>query len=185
MFCGFCTFFDPLFIIDINILQWTYHISAKTILFWKWKLWKFSYSFPIIEIFYFINWIVATETTEGGKQFKGENYSRKYGIRKIEHQIESFAQYLPEAVPLQNSSKIPIGETRKLTRRESAIFALYFIIRSEFCQKNRRQRNSLIISVGVLSLIISVGVLSRIPPTKAAGLTFCLSTLAGLKMISE
>jgi hypothetical protein len=27
-------------------------------------------------IFYFINWIVATETTEGGKLFKGGNYSR-------------------------------------------------------------------------------------------------------------
>ena len=30
-------------------------------------------------IFYYINWIVAAETIEGGKLFKGENYSRKYG----------------------------------------------------------------------------------------------------------
>ena len=31
-------------------------------------------------IFYFINQIVAAETIEGGKLFKGGNYSRKYGI---------------------------------------------------------------------------------------------------------
>ena len=30
-------------------------------------------------IFYFIDWIVAAETIEGGKPFKGGNYSRKYG----------------------------------------------------------------------------------------------------------
>ena len=30
-------------------------------------MWKFSYSFRIMAIFYFINWIVATETIEGGK----------------------------------------------------------------------------------------------------------------------
>ena len=54
-------------------------VSAETILFWKWKMWKFSYSFRIMAIFYFINWIVATETIEGGKLFKGGNYSRKYG----------------------------------------------------------------------------------------------------------
>ena len=32
-------------------------VSAETILFWKWKMWKFSYSFRIMAIFYFINWI--------------------------------------------------------------------------------------------------------------------------------
>ena len=36
-------------------------------------------SFHIMAIFYFINWIVAAETIEGGKLFKGGNYSRKYG----------------------------------------------------------------------------------------------------------
>ena len=30
-------------------------------------------------IFYLINWIVATETIEGGKLFKGGNYLRKHG----------------------------------------------------------------------------------------------------------
>ena len=29
-------------------------------------------------IFYFIDWIVAVGTIEGGKLFKGGNYSRKY-----------------------------------------------------------------------------------------------------------
>ena len=43
-------------------------------------MWKFSYSFRIMAIFYSINWIVAVETIEWGKLFKGGNYSRKYGI---------------------------------------------------------------------------------------------------------
>jgi hypothetical protein len=43
-------------------------------------MWKFSYSFRIMAIFYFINEIVAAETIEGGKQFKGGNNSQKYGI---------------------------------------------------------------------------------------------------------
>ena len=42
-------------------------------------MWKFSYSFRNMAIFYYINWIVAAETIEGGKLFKGENYLRKYG----------------------------------------------------------------------------------------------------------
>ena len=48
--------------------------------FLKCKMWKFSYSFPIMAIFYFVNWIVATETIKGGKLFKGGNYSRIYGM---------------------------------------------------------------------------------------------------------
>ena len=46
-------------------------------------MWKFSYSFCIMTIFYFINWIVAAETIQGGKLFKGGNYSWKilYTIR--------------------------------------------------------------------------------------------------------
>ena len=31
------------------------------------------------QFYYFLNWIVAAETIEGGKLFKGGNYSRKYG----------------------------------------------------------------------------------------------------------
>ena len=58
-------------------------VSVETILFWKWNMWKFSYSFRIMTIFYFINWIVAAEIIEGGKLFKGGNYSRKYGIYLI------------------------------------------------------------------------------------------------------
>ena len=57
-------------------------VSAETSLLWKWKMWKFSYSFCVTVIFYFINWIVAAETIEGGKLFKGGNYSRKYGNLK-------------------------------------------------------------------------------------------------------
>ena len=55
----------------------------QCILFWKWKMWKFSYSFHIMAFFYFINWIVAVENIEGGKLFQGGNYLRKYGIQKF------------------------------------------------------------------------------------------------------
>ena len=55
-------------------------VSEETNLFWKWKMWKFSYSFSIMATFYFINWIVAVETIVGGKLFMGGNYSRKYGM---------------------------------------------------------------------------------------------------------
>ena len=56
-------------------------VSAETILFWKWKMWKFSYSFCIMAIFYFINWIVAEETIEGGKLFTEIRYTFIY-LRK-------------------------------------------------------------------------------------------------------
>ena len=49
-------------------------VSAEIILFWKWKMWKISYSFHIMAISYFINWIVATKTIEGG------NYSSEETI---------------------------------------------------------------------------------------------------------
>ena len=55
-----------------------YRISANSFR-GNYSFLKFSYSFRIMAIFYFINWIVAMETVEGGKQFKGGNYSRKYG----------------------------------------------------------------------------------------------------------
>ena len=35
-------------------------------------MWKFSHSFRIMAIFYFINWIIAAETIEGEKLLKGE-----------------------------------------------------------------------------------------------------------------
>ena len=63
-------------------------VSAETILFWKWKMWKFSFSFCIIAILYFINWIVAAETIQGGKLFKGGVYSRKYGSWIQTHTIK-------------------------------------------------------------------------------------------------
>ena len=63
----------------ITVFPWI--VSSETILLWKWKMWKFSYSFRIMAIFYFINWILVAETIEGGKPFKGGNYSRKYGIQ--------------------------------------------------------------------------------------------------------
>ena len=55
-------------------------------------MWKFSYSFRIIAIFYFINWIVAVETIEGGELFKGGNYSRKYGILCLSYFITTVAK---------------------------------------------------------------------------------------------
>ena len=59
--------------------SFNYWISTNS--FWKWKLWKFSYSFCFMAIFYFINWIVAAETIQGRKLlifflFRGKKYSR-------------------------------------------------------------------------------------------------------------
>ena len=45
--------------------------------FWSRKCGNFSNSFRNMAIFYFINWIDATETIEGGKVFKGGNYLRE------------------------------------------------------------------------------------------------------------
>ena len=67
--------------ICFNTTEFPRIVSAETILFWKWKKWKFSYSFRIMAIFYFINWTVAAETIEGGKLFKGGNYSREETIQ--------------------------------------------------------------------------------------------------------
>ena len=53
-------------------------VYAETILFWKWKMWKFSYSFHIMAIFYFKNWIVAANLLTGLKLFKEGNYLREY-----------------------------------------------------------------------------------------------------------
>ena len=47
---------------------------VEAILFWKWKMWKFSYSFRFMAFFYFINWIVAAETIEGRKLFAEIQY---------------------------------------------------------------------------------------------------------------
>ena len=47
-------------------------VSAETITFWKWKIWKFIHSFRIMAIFYFINLIVATETIEWGNYWREE-----------------------------------------------------------------------------------------------------------------
>ena len=49
-------------------------VSEETNLFRKWKMCKFSYSFCIMAIFCFINWIVAAKTIEGG------NYSSEETI---------------------------------------------------------------------------------------------------------
>ena len=60
-------------------------VSADTFLFWKWKIWKFSYNFCIMAIFYFMNWIVAAKTIEGGELFKGgETVWRKYSVLLLE-----------------------------------------------------------------------------------------------------
>ena len=51
-------------------------VSAETILFWIWPyvLWPLTFTSYI--------WIVAAETIQGRKLFKGGNYSRKYGTWK-------------------------------------------------------------------------------------------------------
>ena len=67
------------FIVIQATLQYKAHcvrwriVSAETILFWKWKMWKFSFSFCIMAIFYFITWIAA-----GGKLFAEIRYLSKY-----------------------------------------------------------------------------------------------------------
>ena len=53
-------------ILQIWIIIFPQIVSVETILFWKWKMWKFSDSFWIIAIFHFINWIVSAGTVEGG-----------------------------------------------------------------------------------------------------------------------
>ena len=69
-----------------DFLPWQkniYLISANSFCsFLKVKIVEISYSFQIMVIFYFMNWIVAAETIKEGKLFKGGNYSRKYGSWK-------------------------------------------------------------------------------------------------------
>ena len=61
----------------MNIIQtvFTQIVSAETILFWIWPylLWPLTFTS--------YTWIVAAETIQGRKLFKGGNYSRKYGMR--------------------------------------------------------------------------------------------------------
>ena len=54
------------------------YFLLKLFFFQKWRTCKFSYTFRIMAIFYFINWVVAAENIEGGKPLKGGNYSWKY-----------------------------------------------------------------------------------------------------------
>ena len=64
------------FLIELDIKPRTVFpriVSAETILFWKQKMWTYSYSFRIMTIFYFINRIIALEIIERGKLFKGGN----------------------------------------------------------------------------------------------------------------
>ena len=46
-------------------------------------MWKFSYSFHIMAIFYFINWIVATETIERGKLFAEIRYACTSFLKRL------------------------------------------------------------------------------------------------------
>ena len=53
-----------------NLICWRFRIpyfcvSAETILFWKWKMWKFSYSFHIMADFVKHFWDNAFENFEG------------------------------------------------------------------------------------------------------------------------
>ena len=53
-------------------------VPAQTILFWKWKMWKFSYSFPIMDFF-----LLHKLNSCHGNYWRGGNYSRKYGIQLL------------------------------------------------------------------------------------------------------
>ena len=54
----------------------------------------------LVFIFYFINQIVAMETIEGGKLFKGGNYSRKYSIISWDECVISYLFALDENLAL-------------------------------------------------------------------------------------
>ena len=49
-------------------------VSGENIQFWKCKVWKFSYRFRIMAIFYFINWKVAAETIFGNTVYALRTY---------------------------------------------------------------------------------------------------------------
>ena len=59
------TFFENSSFFYISLTVILLIVSAQTILFCKCTMWKFSYSFRIMVIFYFITWIVATQTIRG------------------------------------------------------------------------------------------------------------------------
>ena len=68
--------------VQVNLHQITIFpctVSVETILFWKWKIWKFSYSFCIMAIFYFQpieggNYSSEEETICGNIVVKLEKY---------------------------------------------------------------------------------------------------------------
>ena len=62
-----------------------YIVSVEIILFWNWKMWKFSYSLRIMAICYFMNWIDAAETIEGRKLFVKILYVSSYRIKEIDY----------------------------------------------------------------------------------------------------
>ena len=90
-------------------------ISAETILFWKWKMWKFSYSFNIVAISYFINWIVASETIEGGKYSREETIYRNSGSKKT----LSYLHYCPQLYCNFRSSEATLNSTSGSLGRSS------------------------------------------------------------------
>ena len=76
-----------------------------------------TYSFRIIAIFYFINWIVAAETIEGGKLFKGQNYLRKYG-----NQILSFRDGNSKTISVLGNHKVIISSDIWISNCENMKF---------------------------------------------------------------
>ena len=69
----------------VNIVGYTVFpqiVSAETVLFWRWKMWKFSYSFPQYGNFLLheLNTCRGRGDTIWKRQlFNWGNYSRKYG----------------------------------------------------------------------------------------------------------
>ena len=86
-------------------------VSVETILFWKWKMRKFLFSFRVMAIFYFINWTVAAETICGNTVHRWELLShhifccfaffltlkKTYQVRAINFNLvfSTFCFYIP------------------------------------------------------------------------------------------
>ena len=65
-----------------NILYLSKKFPQKLFFFCNWKIWKYLYSFRIVAIFYFINWIVAAETIEGKNYWREETICGNTVIQK-------------------------------------------------------------------------------------------------------
>ena len=125
------------FVQFMSFPHFAYRISAnsfhaeETILFWKWKMWKFSYNCRILAFFYFINWIVATETIQGRKLFAEIRYflylhsviNNKY----IRVELEGFKSTI---------TYFRVGTTKKPKKNGIVIIEGQLISEMVFCYHN-------------------------------------------------